>query len=151
MLDTELIQVPSESVAVVRSVVPADGLADFFAQAYGRVAGAVPAAGGALGGPPFGWYHGMPGATVDVAAGFPVAGDVHDPDGDVHVVERPGGLALTAVLAGSYDRLGPAWGELGRDAAGRGLAPRGDCWEEYLNEPGADPRAQRTRLVLPVT
>ena len=67
------------------------------------------------------------------------------------MVERPGGLALTAVVAGSYDGLAAARGELGGDAAGCRLAPRGDSWEEYLTEPSAEPRAQRTRLVLPVT
>ena len=150
MLDTVLSQVPSETVAVVRNVVPTAALGDFFAMAYGRVAGAVPPAGGTVAGPPFGWYHGMPEDTVDVAAGFPVVGDVHAPDGEVHVVERPGGLALTAVLSGSYDRLGAAWGELGRDAAGRGLTPRGDMWEEYLTGPTDDPSTLRTRLVMPV-
>ncbi len=150
MLDTELIEVPSETVAVVRSVVPMDGLTAFFGEAYGRVAGAVPAAGGSVAGPPFGWYHGMPGDTVDVAAGYPVAGDVHEPDGGVHVVERPGGQALVAVLAGSYDGLGAAWGELGRDAAVRGVQLRGDVWEEYLTEPHGDPSGWRTRLVMPL-
>lgn len=150
MLEQEIVELPSETVAVVRSVVPMDGLTTFFGEAYGRVAGAVPAAGGRTTGPPFAWYHAMPGETVDVSAGFAVAGDVHVPDGGVQVVERPGGQALTTVHAGSYETLGDTWAELASEAVTRGLRSREDFWEEYLTEPAGDPSALRTRLVMPL-
>jgi effector-binding domain-containing protein len=150
MAEQEIVELPSETVAVVRSMVPMDGLSAFFAQAYGRVAGAVPAAGGRVTGPPFAWYHAMPGETVDVSAGFAVAGDVHVPDGGVHVVERPGGRALVTVHAGSYEGLGGAWAELASAVVARGWQGRDDFWEEYLTEPTGDPSALRTRLVLPL-
>jgi effector-binding domain-containing protein len=150
MVDPQIVELPSETVAVVRSVVPMDALKAFFGEAYGRIAGAVPAAGGRLAGPPFAWYHGMPGDTVDVSAGFVVAGDVHEPDGGVHVVERPGGRALVAVHEGSYDGLGGTWAELASAAVARGWQGRDDFWEEYLTEPTGDDSALRTRLVLPL-
>jgi effector-binding domain-containing protein len=150
MSDAELVEVPSETVAVVRSVVPADRLTAFFDEGFGRVAGALPGAGGTIAGPPFGWYHGMPGDTVDVAVGFPVAGDVHAPDGGVHVLERPGGQAMVAVHVGPYDGLGDSWAELASAAVARGLQGREDFWEEYLTEPTGDPATWRTRLVMPL-
>lgn len=150
MVDIQLTEVPSETVAMVRRVVQMEGLPTFFGEAFDRIAGAVPEAGGAIAGPPFGWYLGMPGETVDVAAGFPVSGDVHAPDGGVVVVERPGGRALVAVHVGSYDELERTWGELQQRAGVDALERREDCWEEYLSDPRGDPATWRTRLVMPV-
>ena len=121
MVDIQLTEMPSETVALVRRVVPMEGLTTFFGEALERVAGAVPEAGGAIAGPAFGWYHGMPGETVDVAAGFPVSGDIYSPDGGVVVAERPGGQALVAMHVGSYDGLGQTWDETA--APGRGGRP----------------------------
>lgn len=150
MFEPQIVELPSETVAVVRNTVPMEELSAFFGEAFGRVAGAVPAAGGRIAGPPFAWYHGMPGDAVDVSAGFAVAGDVHVPDGGVHVEERPGGRAIVTVHAGSYDGLGETWAELASAAVARGWQGRDDFWEEYLTEPTGDPDALRTRLVLPL-
>lgn len=150
MVDVELIEVPSEAVAMVRRLVPMEHLTTFFGEAFGRVAGAVTAGGSAISGPPFGWYHGMPGETVDVAAGFPVSGDVHAPDDGITVAERPGGRALVALHVGSYDGLAQTWAELERRAGTDGLARREDCWEEYLSDPTGDPSTWETRVVMPV-
>lgn len=150
MEEREIVELTSETVAVVRSVVPMEGLTAFFGEAYGRVAGAVPAAGGRITGPPLAWYHGMPGDTVDVSAGFAVAGDVHVPDGGVQVLERPGGRALVAVHVGPYDGLGGSWAELASSAVAEGLRGRDDFFEEYLSEPTGDPSTWRTRLVMPL-
>lgn len=150
MVDIQLTEIPSETVALVRRVVPMEMLTTFFGEAFERVARAVPEAGGAIAGPPFGWYHGMPGDTVDVAAGFPVAGDVHVPDGGVVVTERPGGRALVGMHVGAYDGLGQMWEALQGRAEQDGLEGRDDAWEEYLTDPTGDPSTWLTRLVLPV-
>jgi effector-binding domain-containing protein len=150
MVDIRLTEIPSETVATVRRVVPMEGLTTFFGEAFEIVARAVPEAGGAIAGPPFGWYRGMPGETVDVAAGFPVSGDVHTPDGGVVVTERPGGRALVGMHLGPYDGLGQTWGEMQGRAEQEGLECRDDWWEEYLTEPTGDTSTWLTRLVLPV-
>lgn len=150
MVDIQLTEMPSETVALVRRVVPMEGLTTFFGEALERVAGAVPEAGGAIAGPAFGWYHGMPGETVDVAAGFPVSGDIYSPDGGVVVAERPGGQALVAMHVGSYDGLGQTWDELRHRAEQDGLEGREDVWEEYLSDPTGDPATWLTRLVMPL-
>ncbi len=147
MVDVELTEVPSEIVAMVRRVVPMDGLPSFFGEAFEMVAAAVPEAGGVISGPPFGWYHGMPTETVDVAAGFPVSGDVHVPDGGVVVAERPGGRALVAIHVGSYDGLAQAWGDILRKAEQESLTLCPGFWEDYLSDPTGDPSTWRTRLV----
>lgn len=150
MVEIELVDVPTETVAAMRDLVPVAELTGFFGKAFGQVAGAVPAAGGTISGPPFGWYHGMPAATVDVTAGFPVTGDLHTPDGGVLVQERPGGRAVVCVHVGPYDAVGETYAEVQAWMAERSLVPREDMWEEYLTPPEGDPATWRTRIVTPV-
>lgn len=150
MVDVELVEVPSETVAVMHRLVRADQLPQFFGEAFARVAEVVDTAGGRVSGPPFGWYVGMPAQQVDVSAGFPVAGDIHTPDGGVEVLERPGGRALVAVHVGSYDTLADTWATVDRFAVTAGLPLRHDAWEEYLSEPTGDPSTWRTRVVRPL-
>lgn len=150
MVQVQLVRIPSETVAVVRREIPRETLPTFFDEAFGRVAGVLPEAGGEISGPRFGWYHGLPTTTVDVAAGFPVAGDVHGPDGGVVVTERPGGRALVAVHVGPYEGITKTWREVEAWVEEYSLGVRGDSWEEYLTEPEGDPTTWRTRVVLPL-
>ena len=150
MVDVQLTTVPSETVAVVHRRVPVDRLPTFFAEAFHKVAEALVDSGGTIAGPPFGWYRTMPGKEVDVSAGFPVAGDVHTPDGGVVVTERPGGRAFVAVHVGPYDGLAKTWSEVEGYVDEYALSQREDCWEEYLSEPTGDPSTWRTRVVVPL-
>lgn len=150
MVDVELVEVPSEIVARVRARVPVQDMTTFFGAAFEQVMRAVPEAGGTVSGPPFGWYHSMPTDAVDVSAGFPVAGDVHVPDGGVVVEERPGGRAAVAVHIGPYDTMEATYAEVSAWLAEHSLQPREDMWEEYLSEPTGDPATWRTRIVMPV-
>ena len=150
MVDVEVLDVPSETVARVRRRVPVEGMSEFFGPAFEQVMHAVPEAGGRVAGPPFGWYHGMPTDTVDVSAGFPVSGDVHVPDGGVVVEERPGGRAAVAVHVGDYDSLQETYAKVMAWMAEHSLEPRADMWEEYLSEPKGDPSTWRTRIVIPL-
>src|SRR5665647_24844 len=74
MPEMHIADMPAQLVAVVRRTVPMAELPGFYSDALGAVAGAVERAGGSLEGSAFGWYHGKPGDSVDVAGGFPVSG-----------------------------------------------------------------------------
>jgi effector-binding domain-containing protein len=100
----EVVDVPEQRVATVRRVVPMAELPGFFGEAFHAVAAAVEAGGGAIAGPPFGAYYSMPTETVDVAAGFPVAGWDGDA-GEVTVHARAGGRAVVTVHVGPYDTM----------------------------------------------
>ena len=150
MVDVELVDVPSETVARVRHRVPVGELSEFFGTAFEQVMRAVPEAGGTVSGPPFGWYHGMPTDTVDVSAGFPVAGDLRVPDGGVVVEERPGGRAAVAVHVGPYDSIKDGYSQVMAWMTEHSLEPRDDMWEEYLSQPSSDPSTGRTRIVFPL-
>ncbi|HMM95962.1 GyrI-like domain-containing protein [Phycicoccus sp.] len=147
MTDFDLETVPATTVATLRRTVPVGELPEFFGTALTLVAEAVADAGGRVTVPPFAWYHSMPTDTVDVSAGFAVVGDVHTLDGAAGLHERPGGRAVVGVHVGPYDTLSVSWQALTAWTAGRGLAPRGEFWEEYLTEPEGDPAGWRTRLV----
>lgn len=151
-MDVDVIEQPTRTVAVVRRHVRGDELAAFYDTAYGEVARTVGEAGARIVGPAFGWYHGMPAETFDVAAGFPVEGVEPGPlGGRVDVVEQAGGPALVALFVGPYDDLGAAWQEVEARRAEDGRDGRGDFWEEYVTEPSpdGDPSRNETRLVLP--
>lgn len=146
----EVVDVPEQSVATVRRVVPMAELPGFFGDAFHAVAAAVEAGGGAIAGPPFGAYHSMPTETVDVAAGFPVAGWDGDA-GEVTVHTRAGGRAVATVHVGPYDTMVETYDALRRWSAERGLTLAGEMmWEEYLSDPATDPATWRTRIVWPL-
>jgi effector-binding domain-containing protein len=150
MVDFAVVEVPTETVAVMRRQVPLAGLPEFFGMAFGSVAAAVSAVGGTVGDRPFGWYFGMPTATVDVAAGFPLVGPVPEPGGEVVVQARPGGRAVVGVHVGPYDTMGATYQELEGWMAEHALVPRTDMWEEYLSAPEGDPATWQTRIVMPL-
>ena len=54
MVQVQLVRIPSETVAVVRREIPRETLPTFFDEAFGRVAGVLPEAGGEISGPRFG-------------------------------------------------------------------------------------------------
>ncbi|MDR6198386.1 hypothetical protein QE374_000295 [Microbacterium sp. SORGH_AS428] len=58
--------------AVVRETVGLEEIPAFFSRAFGAIMQVLTAQGVHPIGPPFGKYYGMPGAVVDVEAGFPI-------------------------------------------------------------------------------
>lgn len=152
-MDVSITEEPTRLVAIRRATMPVMEQESFYAEAYSAVSAALAEVGIEPAGPPVGWYAGIPGDTVDVGAGFPVVGVEPGPlSHDVHVVEIPGGRALTAVHRGLYTGLPAAWAALEQLRAEAGEPARGDLTEEYLTDPSpdGDPALARTRLVRPL-
>lgn len=149
MVRFEVVEVPERRVATLRRVVQMAELPGFFASTFGVVAAAVEAGGGAIAGPPFGWYHGSPGETVDVAAGFPVEG-WDGGGGEVRVWQRRGGPAVLAIHVGPYDAMAETYAALRDWCTKRSVTLADDMWEEYLTGPEADPSTWQTRIVWPL-
>jgi effector-binding domain-containing protein len=153
-MDIAIVETETRPVAVVRKRVPMAELAGFFGEAFATVVTAVAGAGGTITGPPFGWYHGMPAADIDVTAGFPVAGLATGPlgDGAAAVEEQPGGRAVVCIHVGPYDTLADSYARMQEWMAARDLRGRHDMWEEYLSDPEThpDPATWQTRLVIPL-
>lgn len=132
-----LVEHDERTTAVVAGVVPMDELADFFDRSFGALGAALAAQGVEPTGPAFGRYRGAPTDVADLEVGFPTAA-VIDTAGDVVASTLPGGTVATVAHRGSFDGLGPAWGELFAWAATQGVAPTGDMWEVYVTEPSPD-------------
>ena len=126
-------------------------LTDYFMRAFEASAAELAEQGLAPAGPPLALYHGMPTDTVDVTAGFPVAGTAHG-SGDVVVTDLPVGEAVTSIYTGPYDGMTRTYDEIAVWLREHNLATGADMWEEYLTGPDADPdpATWQTRIVLPL-
>jgi effector-binding domain-containing protein len=141
----------TQRAAVVRAEVPMNELPEFFGRAFHQVMKAVEDQGLTVTGPPFGFYPKMPGATIEVAAGFPVSAEVR-PDGEVAALDLPGGRAIVGVHVGPFETLAQSYQELAEWAASQGLELAGAMWESYLTDPAAepDPAKWQTLITWPV-
>lgn len=153
MSHISLVDVPAQKVAVIRRTIQMSELSGFYGSVLGAVAAAVARAGGAVAGPPFGWYYGEPTEVVDVAGGFPVTGlNEGRLDGEVAVLERPACLAAAALHIGSFETLADTYRELEAWLRDRQLDRAEHSWEEYLSDPETqpDPQDWETRIVWPL-
>jgi len=141
---------PRTMLGVQETVKMAD-LTEYFARAFGAAATEIARQGLAPAGPPLALYHGMPTDTIDVTAGFPVAGPVH-PTPDLVVTDLPTGAAIASIYTGPYDGMTRTYDEIAAWLTANDLAPRADMWEEYLTGPDTDPdpATWQTRIVFPL-
>ncbi|WP_255768796.1 GyrI-like domain-containing protein [Pseudarthrobacter sulfonivorans] len=140
-----------QPTAVVRETVAMGALSDFFSRAFGAVMAETQRQNVQLAGPPFALYRGMPTETVDVEAGFPIAGGLSDTE-TVATGTLPETDAFEAIHTGLYERLGEAYSAIQERIRAAGKTPSGTMWEFYLNGPPAetDPSKWQTRIVWPV-
>lgn len=152
MTEIKIITTQEQPTAVVRERVPLDQLSAFFQRAFTATMQALVERGAQPAGPPFGCYHGRPGETIDVSAGFPVSEPI-TPAGDVQPGTLPAGRAVEALHVGSYDTLSSTYDLIQERMLQEGFQPAPDMWESYLSDPEAepDPATWRTRVVWPIS
>jgi effector-binding domain-containing protein len=102
-------------------------------------------------GPPFTRYHGFKDDQVDLEGGMPVAKPV-DGEGRVVPGELPGGMVVTTVHYGPYEKLPEAHDALHVWLRGQDKETNGPQWEFYWTDPGVepDPYKRKTELVWPI-
>lgn len=137
--------------AGIRAEAPMAELREVFDRGFPAVMQAVMTQGGAIAGPPFGYYPRMPGETVEVVVGFPV-GASFTAEGEVEPFELPGGRVVTGTHVGPYETLERTYGELMAWTEAEGLTLAEGMWESYLSDPSAepDPATWRTLIVWPL-
>lgn len=150
-LDVTFAELAEVHVAAIRSIVAAEDVPEFMADALGMVAEALGGAGIAPVGPPFARYFSMGAEGLEIAAGFPVAGAFHTA-GVVGPAVLPAGPAVVATFRGSFDGIEAAWTGLRRAIVEAGRVPGDDPWEVYVVGPGSgvDEADWRTELVWPL-
>lgn len=150
MTEFRLSTLDAQQAAAVRRNVPMGELTTAFDTGFSEVMRAVAEQGATVAGPPFGYYHSMPGETVDVSIGFPVSTVVRA--GDVQPFELPGGEAVVGTHVGPYDDLERTYGELMTWVKLEGLTLAEGMWEQYVSDPAAepDPATWKTLIVWPL-
>jgi effector-binding domain-containing protein len=143
--------IESQPAAAIRAEVPMAELRNVFDRGFHAVMQAVAAQGVAITGPPFGFYPRMPGDTVAVVVGFPVAGPI-TADGGVEPFTLPGGRVVTGTHVGPYETLGQTYEQLMAWTRAEGLTLAEGMWESYLSDPKSepDPTAWRTLIAWPL-
>ena len=141
----------AQATAAVRETVAMGALTEFFSRAFGAVMAEARRQNVQLAGPPFALYRGMPAETVDVEAGFPIAGSLSDTE-TVVTGTLPETDAFEAIHTGPYETLGESYSAIQDSIRQAGRTPSGAMWEFYLNGPPAepDPSKWQTRIVWPV-
>jgi effector-binding domain-containing protein len=149
--EPEITTVEPVTTAAIRRTVAMSDMANFYDSAFRALSDALAAQGISPAGPAFGLYHGAPGETADVEAGFATDRAV-EPAGEVIASSLPGGRVARLVHHGSYDALGESWGRLHAWVVEHGLEPGEAMWEVYVTEPSPemDPAELRTELNLMV-
>ncbi|WP_230116699.1 GyrI-like domain-containing protein [Arthrobacter sp. Bi83] len=139
-----MLHIPEQQTAVLRERVPMAALTEFFGRAFAAVAAETEAQNVQLAGPPFALYRGTPTQTIDVEAGFPIAGT-----GNVVTSTLPEVDAFETIHAGAYDTLNRTYAALQEQIKAAGRTPLDTMWEYYLTGPSteADPLKWQTRIV----
>jgi effector-binding domain-containing protein len=150
MTEFRIDTIEAQQAAAIRHTVPMAELTKAFDTGFSAVMKAVTEQGASVTGPPFGYYHSMPGETVDVSIGFPVSAPVEA--GDVHPFELPAGRVVLGTHVGPYDQLERTYGELMTWVMLEGLTLAEGMWEQYVSDPDAepDPATWRTLIVWPL-
>jgi effector-binding domain-containing protein len=139
--------IEAQHAAVVRGEAPMTELKGVFDRGFGESMRVISEQGATITDAPFGYYPRMPGETVEVLVGFPVAEPI-TPDGDVTSFELPGGRAVVGLHVGDYESLASTYADLQTWAANEGLVLGVRMWETYLTDPSAepDPSKWQTRI-----
>ncbi|MEB4613528.1 GyrI-like domain-containing protein [Leucobacter sp. M11] len=147
-LEPILVTLAPQHVAGIRRVVPMREIPQHYDASFPALGAAFAATGVTPSGPPMGISNSMPGDTLDLTVGFPVA-EAFPGHGDVVDQLLPGGPAAEMMVLGDYAQLPDAYGTLLAWLAEQGLTPGPLAWEQYLTnpEPDADPAQNQTKLV----
>jgi effector-binding domain-containing protein len=135
----EQVELQEQPTAVVRGLVPVEGIPEFLGGVFGEVLAAIDAQGVRPDGMPFARYVPTAGG-FQVEAGFPTSAPVQ-PAGRVVPSSLPGGPALQVLHQGPYDEVAAAYAAAEAWLGDHGLSATGPPWEAYLDGPEvAEPR-----------
>lgn len=140
------------TVVVRHENLPMSQMREFMDSAFGTLGAAIGAGVFQPTGPAFSLYEDMPGETITLEVGFPVAQPLDGEHEGVTASSLPACTLAITKYTGPYDGLGEAWGQFLGLIAGAGYAPGFPFWEAYDTEPtpDTDPNTLITGLAVPV-
>lgn len=148
----QITQTAAQLAAVIHFTIPREEIRDVMGPGIGELMAAVAAQGIAPAGPVFSHHLRMDPAIFDFEIGLPVTAPV-SATGRVKAGQLPAATVARTVYHGSYEGLGPAWGEFDAWVAAAGHTPAPDLWECYVAGPESSPNPAdwRTELNRPLT
>ena len=144
----EIIDVPAQSIAVIRLRIPCEECPQHFGPAVMELFAELGRQGIAPAGPVFDHHFAAPDTHFDFEIGVPTSKPV-SLNGRVVPSERPAFRAAKAVLVGDYEQLPEAWPEFMQWIADQGLKTTVDFWQVFAKGPESDPdpATWRTELI----
>lgn len=135
----ERVELEEQPTAVVRGLVPEEGISEFLGGVFGEVMSVVGAQGLRPDGMPFGCYVPTPDG-FQIEAGFPTSAPV-EPAGRVVPSSLPVGPALLVLHKGPYSAVKAAYEAAEAWLVDNSWEATGPPWETYLDGPEvAEPR-----------
>jgi effector-binding domain-containing protein len=147
----EIIQVAAQAAAIIPIIIPRTQIQQVMGPAIQELLGTLAAQGIPPAGPVFAHHFRLDPDYFDFEVGVPVATPVA-PAGRVKQGFLPAATVARTRYHGSYEGLGPAWGEFEAWLKANEYLAALDLWECYTVGPetSADPAAWRTELVRPL-
>lgn len=151
MVSIERRQLTAQNTLAVRLRAARHELSQAVAQGVGKVYMYAQQAGIPLAGHPFTRYLSAGPGLLDIQVGFHVPAAASG-QGDVEASQLPGGTAVVAVHAGSYEQLAETYAAAERWMEENGLRAGDAPWEWYVTDPAEhpDPSDWRTHVFWPI-
>ncbi len=152
MIDTpHITQSAVQGTATIRLTIPRDQIQQVMGPAIGEVMAAVASQRIGPDGPVFSHHFQMDPSQFDFEVGVPVTAPV-TAVGRVQPSQLPEARVARTIYRGSYEGLGPAWGEFCQWIISQGHTAAPDLWERYLTGPESspDPTTWQTELNQPL-
>ncbi len=152
MIDApHIAQSAAQLTATIHLTIPRDQIQHVMGPAIGEVVRAIAAQGISPAGPVFSYHLHLDPATFDFEVGVPVSSPFQAA-GRVQPSQLPAVRVARTIYRGSYEGLGPAWGEFCGWIKTQKLAPTPNLWEVYLTGPESslDPATWQTELNQPL-
>lgn len=147
--DVEFAVKAAQPALIIRTIAAVAELPGVFGEAYGALFRYLDELGESPAGMPYGAYHNMDMARLDLEIGVPV-GRVLPGHGRIQPGELPAGEWATVLHTGPYEAMRSAYEVLQRSIAEHGKRVVGGAYEFYLSPPDVPPDEIQTIVGFPV-
>lgn len=146
----EMRDVQERRTVSIRMTVPVERLPEVMGKSFWEIMEYLNREGIPPAGPPFGYYHNMDMANLDVEMGFPVREELPG-DGRVKASTLPAGRVAVETHRGPYETMEETYNKVIGELKERGLEMDEFMYEFYLNDPDeVSPEEIETEIYMPV-
>jgi effector-binding domain-containing protein len=145
----ELFDIPETHTLTIRTVTRVENLPQLIGQSYGSIMQYMGEVKEPVAHEPFVIYYNLDMQNLDVELGFPVSREL-PANGEIKSSRLPAGPAARTTFTGPYEKMAPAYEELGKFVTDTGREASGISIEYYLTGPETPMEQQVTRIVFPI-